>query len=62
MPYRNPQSPRQASAALSDIKSDAEFTRTIMAAQNDYRNALDELQQWAQDKAMRSQRELYREN
>jgi hypothetical protein len=42
---------KQADAALSDIKSAAEFIQTVVAAQNDDRNAFDRLEKLAQEKS-----------
>jgi chromosome segregation ATPase len=41
----------EATATLGDLKSVIEFTKTVVAAQNDDRKAFDKLRQWADDKS-----------
>jgi len=41
----------EATATLGDLKSVIEFTKIVVAAQNDDRKAFDKLRQWADDKS-----------
>jgi hypothetical protein len=42
----------KATATLGELKSAAEFTMTVVAAQNDDRTAFDKLRKWADDKTL----------